>query len=125
MDETIRLPLEPALMEDLKQLAAQRGESIENVLGDLVRNYVREARRERIREESEHYQAMHARLKEEYLGQHVAIHEGRLVDHDPDPVALLRRVRERFGRTPVLITQVGGKPVREFMIRSPRLVQPE
>jgi hypothetical protein len=34
------------------------------------------------------------------------MHSGRVVDHDTDLQTLRRRVHERFGRTPVMITLV-------------------
>lgn len=125
MTTTIEVPLDPDLVEALRQITAEQGVSLKSVLSDLVRNYVREARREKIGAESERFQAMHAELKKKYLGQHVAVHEGQVVDHDSDPRALVRRIRQRFGRAPILVTQVEEKPVREFVIRSPRLVGPE
>ncbi len=120
-----QVPLDAKLAESLRQAAIQQGANLEDVLNDLVQKYLREVRREKLRVEFEHYQAMHAELKPSYFGQHVAIHEGKLVDHDLDPAALVRRVRERFGRIPVLITQVEDEPIQEYVIRSPRLVRSE
>jgi len=125
MDTTQQVALDSTLVETLKETTAEQGTSVESVLEDLARKYVREARRKKIQVEFEHYQAMHAELKAKYFGQHVAIHEGRLVDHDPDVVALVKRIRQRFGRTPVMIAQVEDAPVKEFVIRSPRLVRSE
>jgi len=125
MSTIVQVPLDAELVESLRQIAGQEGVSLENVVSDLVRKYLRDARRQKIRVEVEHYQAMHADLREKHFGQHVAIHDGRLVDHDPDPVALVRRIRQRFGRRPILITQVGDEPIRELVIRSPRLVRAE
>ena len=51
------------------------------------------------------YRIMHTDLKRRFLGQYVAIHDGELVDYDPDRLALLRRVRRKYGRQ-VLITLV-------------------
>jgi hypothetical protein len=125
MDTTIQIKLDAELAESLKRASAQQGISVEEAIQDLARKYVREARDKIINQEFDHYLAMHADLKAKYLGQHVAIHEGQLVDHDDDPMLLVRRVRGRFGQTPVLITQVEEKPIPEFIIRSPRLVRSE
>jgi hypothetical protein len=86
-----QVPMDAKLAESLQQVAAERGKPLELVMNDLVRQYLREARREVIRQEVQHYQALHADLKAKYLGQHVAIHEGRLVDHDTDPMSLTHR----------------------------------
>ncbi len=125
MNATLQVTLDAELVDALKQTAAQQGVVIENVLADLARKYLREARREKIRREFECYQAMHTELKAKYLGQHVAIHEGRLVDHDADVGTLAKRVRQRFGRTPILITQVEESPVQEYVFHSTRLVRAE
>lgn len=118
-----QLPIDAKLAESLQEVAAQRGVNVEDVMNDLARKYVREARREIIRAEFESYQAMHAELKAKYLGQHVAIHNGQLVDHDVDSTALVKRIHQQYGRNPILVTQVHEQPVREFVIRSPRLVR--
>ncbi len=102
-------------------MADERGASVEDVMNNLVRQYLREVRHEKLLVEFEHYQAMHAELKAKYLNQHVAIHDGQLVDVDADANVLLRRVRDRFGDTPVLIMQVEDEPIREYVFRSPRL----
>ena len=123
MTSTIQVPLNPDLAESLREIADKQGQSLENVLDDLVRQYVRQARREKIRHECRHYERIHPTLKQNYAGQHVAIHEGQLVDHDVDPMGLVQRIRERYGRIPVLVTRVSEEPFPEFSIRRPRLVQ--
>lgn len=44
------------------------------------------------------YEKQHPILKQTYLGQWVAIHQGQLVDHDPDEPSLYRRIRANYGR---------------------------
>lgn len=120
------------LAQQLSREAERQETSIEDLVNDWLEEYLweqagerakieRQARRDKIRQENQAYYAMHDQLKKTYRGQHVAIHEGQLVDHDPDPMALVRRVRQRFGRAPVLITPVQDQPYQEFTIRSPRL----
>ncbi len=118
-----QVPMDAKLAESLQKVAAEQGQTLEEVMNDFARKYLREARREVIKVEFEHYQAMHAELKAKYLGQHVAIHEGRLIDHDSDPIALAHRVRQHYGYLPILITQVREQPRQEYVIRSPRLVR--
>ena len=120
-----QVSMDANLAESLRKAAEQRGASVEDVLNEIVQRYLREVRREKLLDEFEHYKSMHAELKASYFGQHVAIYEGRLVDHDPDASALVRRIRQRLGRAPVLITQVEDEPVPEYVIRSPRLVRSE
>ncbi len=125
MNETIQVTLDSKLVEELRQTTAQQGVSVESVVADLAQQYLREVREKKLQKESEHYLAMHTQLKEKYLGQHIAIHEGQLVDHDSDVTALIKRLRQRYGRTPIFVAQIDEKPIREFVIRSPRLVRRE
>lgn len=120
-----QISLDANLVESLRQIAAEQGKTLDQVFDDLAQQYIRQARREKIHREQEAYLAMHAELKEKYLGQHVAIHEGKLVDVDPDAGVLLQRVRQRFGRAPVMICEVREQPIPEFVIRSPRLEMPQ
>ena len=123
MNETVQLTLDSKLVEELKQATSQDGTSIDSIFADLALQYLREARDKKLQTEFERYQAMHAELKGKYLGQHVAIFEGRLIDFDLDPMTLDRRIEQRFGQAPILITQVAEKPIREFLVRRPRLVR--
>lgn len=76
------------------------------------------------REESA-YQAMHAELYAQYAGQHVAIFQGELVDHDEDGNILYQRVRQKYPGKFVLITPVEPTPEEIYRILSPRLVVEE
>ena len=116
-----QVSLDADLVESLQQIAAEQGLTLDQVISDLARQYLRQARRAKLQREAEAYQALYVDLKSKYLGQHVAIHDGNLVDHDADPVVLVRRVRQRFGHAPILIRQVEEQPDREFVLRSPRL----
>ena len=71
-----------------------------------LRRYLWELDRRKIAEESKIYRRQHADLKGRYLGQHIAMHKGQVIDHDPDFQALRQRVRQRFGRAAVMITLV-------------------
>ena len=48
---------------------------------------------------------------------------GCVVDHDADRVALGRRIRTRYGNTPVLITPVRQEARQTIVIRRPRLIE--
>ena len=123
MNATIQVTLDSELVEVLKQTTEQQGTNVEAVIETLARQYVREARRQKIRAEFEKYRAMHGELKVKYLGQHVAIHDGQVVDHDADPTALVQRVRERFGRLPILFTHVEDEPAQEYTLHSTHLAR--
>ena len=120
-----QIPIDSDLAASLEEVVRQQGESVEDVVTELVQQYLRQTRREKIRQETEWYHKLHADLKETHLGQHVAIHEGQVVDHDENVAALVQRIRGRYGRVPILITQVNDKPVPEFTVRRPQLIQSE
>ena len=50
--------------------------------------------------------------------QHVAIQNGRLVDHDADGLTLSRRIDSRYPNTFVLIRKVEAQPKRVLQLRS-------
>lgn len=76
---------------------------------------------QQIHRESEHFIRQHAILLRDYKGEYVAMHEGLVIDHDPDKRALASRIREKWHATPILIRLVTGQPYREVVIRSPRV----
>lgn len=69
------------------------------------------------------YRAMHRELLQRHLGQYVAISGGKLVDHDSDPVALLRRVRADFPNQIVLRRKVEPAAEQTLHIRRPQIEQ--
>lgn len=115
--------LDSELVTSLETAVRQQGGNVEDVLAELVQQYLRQTRREKIRQETEWYQTAHAELKAIYAGQHIAIHEQQVVDYDQDVAALAQRIRQQYGRIPVLVTQVYDQPVPEFAIRRPQLVR--
>ncbi len=70
--------------------------------------------------ESDAFRHMHADLLARYPNEYVAIHQGQLVDHDADQLALLARIEDRYPDVPVLIRQVLAEPDEIFTFRSPR-----
>lgn len=69
----------------------------------------------------ETYKELHAELVKTHLGQFVAICDGRLVDHDPDSVSLLQRVRTQYPEKVVLRRKVESVPEYQLQIRHPRI----
>lgn len=118
MTTPVVVPMDDKLLDEMKQVTTELGVSLEDVFNDLARKYLREARRQKIDTEFSHYQAMHAQLKDQYYGQHVAIHNGELIDHDADYWQLVRRVRQRFGRIPILFTLVGDQAIPDYTTHS-------
>lgn len=114
------ITLQADLMEDLERLAAQQNRTLEEIFAIALHHYMRQVQAQKIQKEAESFRAMHAELVRHYLGQIVAIHEGQVVDHDKDFAALHQRIRQRFGRTAVLLRRVETEPERVLTFRSPR-----
>ena len=113
--------LSPQLTVALEQIASEQAVKPEQLLEDAVRTYLRGLEREKIKAEAEAFRQLHPELVKQYLGRYVALHQGKVVDHDENFQALHQRIRRRFGRQPVLLRRVTPEPERVLVIRSPRL----
>ena len=108
------LVIEPQLFSRVEQAADEHKIGMDRILTDALRRYLWELDRRKISEESQVYQQRHAELKAQYLGQYIAMHNGQVVDHDMDVTVLRQRVRQRFGRRPVMVTlveEVAERPI--------------
>jgi len=100
------ITVEPELYELFERAAAERRTGVNVLFAEAARRFVWELNRHGISAECEIYRQRHAELKTQFLGRYIAMRNGHVVDHDADFQALRRRVRERFGRAPVMITLV-------------------
>ena len=108
--EAIMLP--PDLEASLEQEAERRDTSVNVLVSEAVRDYIDKLHMKKLEQEIDAFRAMHEELKQEYFGEWVAFHERKLVDHDADKSALLRRVRAQYSRATVLVRQVENEPER-------------
>lgn len=115
------ITLTPDLMKQIENLSGKEPADPQKFVAKAVQAYLNQMRREKIQGETEAFSAQYARLKEAYLGEYVAMHQGEVIDHDPDLRTLHLRVFERLGHTAVLLKQVTEAPERELNFRSPRL----
>jgi hypothetical protein len=115
------ISLRPDLLEALDQTARQEDMDVEELINVAVSRYLAQIRQRKIQAESQAFDAMKADLLAKYPGEYVAVHSGKVIDHDPDIRTLHLRVYEKYGRTPILLKQVVAGPERELVIRSPRL----
>ena len=74
--------------------------------------------RKKIRAETKAFEQQREMLLTNYLGQYVAVHDGQVIDHDPDLLTLHLRVVERLGDIAVLLKKVTTKPERDLVVRS-------
>lgn len=111
--------VEPQVFEDLKREAKIQARDVNEIANETLEKYLRGRRRAKLHDEIQAYIKMHPRLKKKYLGEWVAIHEHKLIDHDTDYAALYQRVQQKYKRSAVLIRQVekGADPI--YVIRSP------
>jgi len=116
---TISIP--ESVLNDLNEMVKLENVPIEQVLDRAVTHYRRELGRRKIDAEIAAYKHKYPRLRAKYMGNYIAMHKGRVVDHDRELEALNRRIRARFGRTPVLMRLVESVVEREIIVRSPRL----
>lgn len=100
------IAVETELFDRMEKAAKEHRANVNDMLDKAIRQYLWDLDRRKISEESKIYRQRHPDLKEQYLGQYVAMHAGQVVDHDPNFPALRQRVRQKFGNTPVMITLV-------------------
>jgi len=65
---------------------------------------------------------MHDQLWQTYPEEYVALHVGKVVDHDRDEQALVDRIEARFSDGIVLIRQVLPTSPADLIFRSPRFI---
>lgn len=107
------------LHEALEENAALTTKSIDDLVNEAVEQYIRERQRTKLDIEIEAYEAIQSDLWAKYPNYWVAIHNKEVVDTDMDGTALYKRVREKYGRTSVLIRQITEKLVNEVHLRTP------
>jgi hypothetical protein len=117
--------IRPTLQQPLQTAANNRQTTVEELVNDWLEKNLWEYRHQRIREESERYQALHAELYPQYEGRVIAMLNGEVVDVGDELAEVYHRIRARYGEEPILITKVGPEPIETYIMRSPRLVPPD
>jgi len=116
-----QVPMDAKLAQSLQRVADERGASVEDVMNNLARQYLREVRHAELEEEMERYRAQHPALLETYRGEYIGLRNGQVLDHDRDGGALYLRLKKEYGEFPILIVEVTDTPEQEFTIRNPKL----
>ena len=132
MTQNITIPLSDHAYRRIKRWAETRQQD----MGDAIAEYLVEnlphndalvipsAREDsKVEQEKTAYLQLYPRLKMQYPGQYVAIHNGRLVDHDTDYGSLFERIDDQYPDTFVWLTQVRDEPMRTIVVRSPRFIR--
>lgn len=114
---------EPILVEEVHQVAEREGIAEAEFVAEAVRRHLAIYRQKRIITETEAWYRLPVEERKSYAGRFVAVHNGQVVDSDQDWLTLYLRVRERYGRQPVLITEGGDHPIPVYRMRSPRSIR--
>jgi hypothetical protein len=116
------------VLEKIEKRAEAENRPINDLVVDVLQNTFNgmpdNPENEAMEREMAAYQTMHPQLLSQYKNQYVAILDGRLVDHDTNQLALVKRRLQKYPNQTVLITQVRPEPIRTIQIRSPRLLKP-
>lgn len=112
-----RQGMDEAISTLIEQGLASGDENIENIEG-LESDPA-------VEREMRAYIAMHPMLRKEYIGQHVAIVGGKLIDHDLDYAALFERIEQAYPDQFVWLAKVEDEPLPTIYHRPIRLIRDE
>lgn len=125
MSTQILLNIPDNVYNHAEKLAAKMQRDVSDLFLDaIMRSYTPfpvDPRRETMNQEIVAYEALHPQLVEHYLGQYVALANGQLVDSDPDPIALLKRVRQNFPNQVVLRRKVEISDTPTIRVNHPHI----
>lgn len=94
------------LYERVEEAAHEQDASVDDLMTEALHHYLWDLERSKISEETQLYHQNYTELKKKYMGKYIAMRDGQVVDHDQEFIMLRKRIRERFGRKPVMITLV-------------------
>lgn len=125
MSTQIILTLPDTIYQQAQRIADSTQWEVDDVLTDVLAKNLQpfpvHPNREQMLREIEAFKLMHRQLVQDCLGQYVAIFQGKLVDHDSDPVALLQRIKQKYPDQVVLRRKVEKQPEPILHVLSPRL----
>jgi hypothetical protein len=117
----LTVQVEDSIASQIAHLAEAEARTTEEVVHEALARYLSDAHRTLIRAETEAFEQLLPTLKTNHAGDYVAIHQGKVLDHDPDLRNLHLRVVQRLGNVPVLLKKVSDEPDRDLVFRSPRI----
>lgn len=115
--------LNPRLLEQIRWVARWQKISTDELASRAVSNYLDQLEWEKLQTELEAFHLQLSDLVMQFPNEYVAIHEGRVIDHDTDLRTLHSRVYAQMGSVPVLLQRVTEAPTPEILVRGPRLEQ--
>lgn len=109
------------LASQIREAAETQGIAVENLIEAAFHHYRFQAQRAKLDAEAQWWRGVAVEKRAQYAGEYIAIHNRKVVDHDPDEEPLRQRIRAQYGKTAVLITPSEGR--REWRSVSTRLVR--
>jgi len=116
----VTVPLQEPLVDQVHQVTELESLHTAEFIAKAVRRHLATCRQKRIAAETTAWYRLPAEERASYAGRYVAVFEGKVIDNDPDRLALYLRLRARYGRQPILITEGGDQPIPVYRVRSPR-----
>ncbi len=114
MSKQVTLTLPEPVYQRAQQVAASTRRDIHEVLSEALAQTFRpfpvDKNRELMLREIEAFRNLHPQLIRQYPGEYVAVYQGQVVDHDSDPVALLKRINQKYPDKVVLRRKVERDP---------------
>jgi len=117
----VTIVLDAKTVHDLEQIARQRAVEPSALAVQAIREFLHAEAQQAMKREADAFRRLHPELLATVPGQYVAIHNGELVDHDTDQLALLERIQSHYPRLPVLIRAVQPEAEQTIIVRSPRI----
>lgn len=96
------------LANKIHREAETRGVSIEEYLRSTILRESIFLARQKIEQEQKWWLSQSLNQRAKYEGEYIAVHNKKLIDHDKDEIGLTRRIREKYGNTPILIMPAEG-----------------
>jgi hypothetical protein len=117
----MQLAVNEATVAKLEQVARAKETTTQRLAEQALLEFLRNEERKLMQREMQAFAGMHDELLTTYPSEFVAVHQGRLIDHDRDQLALYQRVEKRYPNAAVLIKQVLVDAEEVYSFRSPRL----
>ena len=115
------IDLNPPLLEQIQGIAQWQRVSTDELTARALSSYLDRLEWEKLQSEMDAFQAQLPALLAAYPDQYVAIHEGRVIDHDTDLRTLHSRVYASMGAVPILLQKVTRDPAVDIVVRGPRV----
>lgn len=117
----LKIGLDEKTSQDLEQIARMRAIEPETLAREAIRSFLRTEAQQVLEREARAFREMHPELLKTMPGEFVAVHQGRVIDHDEDQLALYGRIEDAYPGQPILLRQVRAEPEQTIEVRSPRI----